>query len=230
MGNATLNALNKSDAPYAPATGTDDTYIFANSSTVKLTREDILSVDKSLWPYARNEIYARHGYVFEKSKFADYFASKSWYRAGGFSTKDLNSVEWYNMELIADMEKEYASSSSSATAKPTATPKPDSGSSSSTTFDQLPDAVKAIGSDQYIFPNSSTTKLTKAEIRAIDKALLPYARNEIYARHGYSFTKSNFKAYFADKSWYSAGGFNTKDLNDVEWYNMELIAWVEKNG
>ena len=230
VGNATLNALNKSDAPYAPATGTDDTYIFANSSTVKLTREDILSVDKSLWPYARNEIYARHGYVFEKSKFADYFASKSWYRAGGFSTKDLNSVEWYNMELIADMEKEYASSSSSATAKPTATPKPDSGSSSSTTFDQLPDAVKAIGSDQYIFPNSSTTKLTKAEIRAIDKALLPYARNEIYARHGYSFTKSNFKAYFADKSWYSAGGFNTKDLNDVEWYNMELIAWVEKNG
>ena len=92
------------------------------------------------------------------------------------------------------------------------------------------DAVKAIGSDQYIFPNSSTTKLTKAEIRAIDKALLPYARNEIYARHGYSFTKSNFKAYFADKSWYSAGGFSTKDLNDVEWYNMELIAWVEKNG
>ena len=228
VGNATLKAMNKSDAPYAPATGTDDTYIFANSSTTKLTREDILSVDKSLWPYARNEIYARHGYVFEKSKFADYFASKSWYRAGGFSTKDLNSVEWYNMELIADMEKEYASSSTpSATAKPSATTKPSTGS---TTFDKLPDAVKAIGSDQYIFPNSSTTKLTKAEIRAIDKALLPYARNEIYARHGYSFTKSNFKAYFADKSWYSAGGFSTKDLNDVEWYNMELIAWVEKNG
>ena len=228
VGNATLNAMNKSDAPYAPATGTDDTYIFANSSTTKLTREDILSVDKSLWPYARNEIYARHGYVFEKSKFADYFASKSWYRAGGFSTKDLNSVEWYNMELIADMEKEYASSSTpSATAKPSTTTKPSTGS---TTFDKLPDAVKAIGSDQYIFPNSSTTKLTKAEIRAIDKALLPYARNEIYARHGYSFTKSNFKAYFADKSWYSEGGFSTKDLNDVEWYNMELIAWVEKNG
>ena len=228
VGNATLKAMNKSDAPYAPATGTDDTYIFANSSTTKLTREDILSVDKSLWPYARNEIYARHGYVFEKSKFADYFASKSWYRAGGFSTKDLNSVEWYNMELIADMEKEFASSSTpSATAKPSATTKPSTGG---TTFDKLPSAVKAIGSDQYIFPNSSTTKLTKAEIRAIDKALLPYARNEIYARHGYSFTKSNFKAYFADKSWYSAGGFSTKDLNDVEWYNMELIAWVEKNG
>lgn len=234
VGNATKKALNSADAPYAPSTGTDDSYLFPNSSSVKLTREDVLSIDKSLWPYARNEIYARHGYVFEKSKFADYFASKSWYKAGGFSTKDLNAVEWYNMELIAAMEKEYASSSSSsATAKPaaTATPAPTAKpESSSTAFDSLPDAVKAIGSDQYIFPDSSSVKLTKEQIRAIDKSLLPYARNEIYARHGYSFTKSSFKAYFSAKSWYTAGGFSTKDLNETEWYNMDLIAWVEKNG
>ena len=105
VGSATLKALNKSDAPYAPATGTDDTYIFSNSSSKKLTRDDILSVDKSLWPYARNEIYARHGYSFTKSNFKAYFADKSWYSAGGFSTKDLNDVEWYNMELIAWVEK-----------------------------------------------------------------------------------------------------------------------------
>lgn len=236
VGNATLKALGSDDAPYAPSTGTDDSYIFPNSSSVKLTREDVLSIDKSLWPYARNEIYARHGYIFEKSKFADYFASKSWYTAGGFSTKSLNAVEWYNMELISAMEKEYASSSSSsssataapaATATPAPTAKPES---SSTAYDSLPDAVKAIGSDQYIFPDSSTVKLTKEQIRAIDKSLLPYARNEIYARHGYSFTKSSFKAYFGAKSWYKAGGFSTKDLNETEWYNMELIAWVEKNG
>lgn len=234
VGNATRKALDSADAPYAPSTGTDDSYLFPNSSSVKLTREDVLSIDKSLWPYARNEIYARHGYVFEKSRFADYFASKSWYKAGGFSTKDLNAVEWYNMELIAAMEKEYASSSSSsATAKPaaTATPAPTAKpESSSTAFDSLPDAVKAIGSDQYIFPDSSSVKLTKEQIRAIDKSLLPYARNEIYARHGYSFTKSSFKAYFGAKSWYTAGGFSTKDLNETEWYNMDLIAWVEKNG
>ena len=83
--------------------------------------------------------------------------------------------------------------------------------------------------EEYIFPNSDTKKLTKAEIRKVDKELWPFARNEIYARHGYKFTKAKFKNYFEDKSWYKAGGFSTKDLNDIEWYNMELIAWMEKN-
>ena len=78
--------------------------------------------------------------------------------------------------------------------------------------------------------DSNSRYLTAEELDRFTAAELRLARNEIYARHGYSFTKSNFKAYFADKSWYSAGGFSTKDLNDVEWYNMELIAWVEKNG
>ncbi len=223
-GNATISALNKENAPHAASGGTDSSYIFPNSSKTKLTRDDVLSIDKSLWPYARNEIYARHGYKFDTKKYADYFAGKSWYTPGGFSTGDLNSVEWYNMELIAGMEKEFANSNP---------PKPSGGSSSggssSGGSSKLPAAAQAIGADQYIFPNSSTTKLTKSEIRAIDKALWPYARNEIYARHGYKFTKETFKTYFGSKTWYKAGGFSTKDLNDVEWYNMNLIAWMEEN-
>ncbi len=93
----------------------------------------------------------------------------------------------------------------------------------------MPPAVAAIGDDEYIFPNSSKTKLTKAQILAIDKSLWPYARNEIYARHGYKFTKETFKTYLSSKTWYKPGGFSTKDLNDVEWYNMDLIATMEKN-
>ena len=209
VGKSTLAKLNSSSAPeYDGTTGTDSSYIFAHSSSRKLTRDEILSINKSLWPYARNEIYARHGYVFDQSKYKNYFANKTWYKAGGFSTKDLNSIEWYNMELLQKMEKEYASSGSSS-----------SGSSSGT-----PDYE-----DEYIFPNSSTKKLTKAEIRAVDEELWPYARNEIYARHGYKFTKTKFKKYFESKSWYKAGGFSTKDLNDIEWYNMELIRWMEQN-
>ena len=72
-------------------------------------------------------------------------------------------------------------------------------------------------------------KLTKAEIRAVDSELWSFARNEIYARHGYKFTKANFKKYFESKSWYKAGGFSTKKLSDIEWYNMELIRWMEEN-
>ena len=203
VGKNTLAKLNASDAPeYDGTTGTDSSYIFPNSSTQKLTEEDILSINKSLWPYARNEIYARHGYSFTQTKFKNYFENKTWYKEGGFSTSDLNSIEWYNMELIRDMEEEYADDDS----------------------DDAPDYE-----DEYIFPDSSTRKLTKAEIREVDEELWPYARNEIYARHGYKFTKAKFKNYFESKSWYKAGGFSTKDLSEIEWYNMELIRWMEEN-
>ena len=64
-------------------------------------------MDRSLWAYGRNEIYARHGYSFQTEAYRKYFQSKSWYREGGFSTGDLNSIEWYNMELIKQMEEKY---------------------------------------------------------------------------------------------------------------------------
>ena len=228
-GKYTINAINKDSAPKASSSGTNGSYIFPYSSTTKLTRDNVLAIDKSLWPYARNEIYARHGYKFDKKKFADYFATKSWYKAGGFSTSDLNSVEWYNMELIAAMEKEFESSTPSQSSSSSSSSSGSSSSSSSSSSSKLPAAAQAIGADQYIFPTSSTAKLTKSEIRAIDKSLWPYARNEIYARHGYKFTKETFKTYFGSKTWYKAGGFNTKDLNDIEWYNMNLISWMEAN-
>lgn len=196
-GNATLKKLNSSSAPEYKG---DSSYIFPNSNTKKLTRAEILAVNKSLWPYARNEIYARHGYSFENSKYEKYFEGKSWYKEGGFSTSKLNSIEWYNMELLLSMEEEYSDDSADVDYK-----------------------------SEYIFPESNTRKLTKAEIREVDSELWPYARNEIYARHGYKFTKAKFKNYFEDKSWYKAGGFSTKKLSDIEWYNMELIRWMEEN-
>ncbi len=133
------------------------------------------------------------------------------------------------MELIAAMEKEFESSTPSQSNSSSSSSSGSSSSSSSSSSSKLPAAAQAIGADQYIFPTSSTAKLTKSEIRAIDKSLWPYARNEIYARHGYKFTKETFKTYFGSKTWYKAGGFNTKDLNDIEWYNMNLISWMEAN-
>ena len=85
-------------------------YIFPNSNKKKLTKSDILAVDYDLWAYGRNEILARHGYKFSKSIYANYFAKKSWYTAGGYNEKDVTSVEWYNMDLLKKMEAEYKSS------------------------------------------------------------------------------------------------------------------------
>lgn len=185
----------------------DDGYIFPDSDKRKLTKEEIKAVDKSLWPYARNEIYARHGYDFSNTKYEEYFDSKSWYWAGGFSTGDLNSIEWYNMQLLKEMEGLTGTSSSGSSS---------SGNSSGST------------SSGYIFANSSKKKLTREQILSIDKDMWPYARNEIYARHGYSFKTAKFRNYFKKKSWYKEGGFSTDDLNSIEWYNMELIRDMEK--
>ena len=188
--------------------GTDSSYIFPNSSTKKLTRSQVLAIDKSLWGYARNEIYARHGYEFQKGKYATYFAKKSWYKPGGFSTGSLNSIEWYNMELIKGLEQEYGLLSSS------------SSSSSSNS---------SAKNNYYILKEASSRKLTKKYLRNKlgSKSKYALARNEILARHGYVFKTAKYKKYFNNQKWYSPGGYSSSKVSSIEWYNIELLKELE---
>ncbi len=189
------------------SSATSSGYIFPNSSTKKLTRSQILKVSKSKWGYARNEIYARHGYKFKSSKYKKYFENKTWYKPGSFSTKELNSIEWYNMDLIKSMEIEYGLLSGSTSS---------SGSSSSGATE-----------NSYIFSSSSSKKLTASQLKNLTKKRLGIARNEILARHGYVFKTSFYKSYFNNQKWYKAGGYSSSKLNDIEWYNIKLIKQYE---
>jgi hypothetical protein len=55
---------------------------------------------------ARNEIYARHGYVFEAGELSEYFASKSWYHSSDvFSEGALSEVERANVSAILAIEQ-----------------------------------------------------------------------------------------------------------------------------
>ena len=195
------------------SSGTDGSYIFPNSNTKKLTKEDILGIPRDQWGYARNEILARHGYTFKTEKYGKYFAGKSWYKAGGYKDSSLNDIEWYNVDLIKALEKEYPEGST-PTVKPTSTPtaKPTSSGTDNT----------------YVFPNSNTKKLTKEDVLAIPKDQWGYARNEILARHGYTFKTEKYSKYFASKSWYTPGGYKESSLSDIEWYNVNLIKSLEK--
>lgn len=184
---------------------TSSGYVFPNSSSKKLTRSQILGVSKSKWGYARNEIYARHGYKFKSSKYKEYFENKTWYKPGSFSTGELNSIEWYNMELIKSMEIEYGLLGGSTTP---------SGGSGAT-------------ANSYIFSNSSSKKLTSSQLKNLTKKRLGIARNEILARHGYKFKTSFYKSYFANQKWYKPGGYSGSKLNDIEWYNIKLIKKYE---
>jgi len=94
--------------------------------------------------------------------------------------------------------------------------------------------IQSSGGD-YIFPDSSNTYLTEAQVSGLSESELRYARNEIYARHGRKFSDADLQAYFNAKSWYTpiyeGEEFDQKQdtiFNDYEKTNVKLIASVEE--
>jgi len=95
----------------------------------------------------------------------------------------------------------------------------------------LQGALANTDASEYIFPESNTSYLSEAQVAALSKEELRLARNEIYARHGYIFTKEDLKAYFQSKSWYVGTTTETisdEFLNEYEIANRDLIAKYEK--
>ncbi len=83
----------------------DNSYIVPDSDTRRLTQSELEGFSSDTLALIRNEIYARHGYVFQKQKYRDYFGSKLWYYPDpDFDGSGLNSIEKYNVELIKSME------------------------------------------------------------------------------------------------------------------------------
>lgn len=86
-------------------------YIISDSDSRILTDADVDGLE--LWQinYAKNEIYARHGYIFESNELQNYFNSKSWYRPL-YAKKEfdslglLSSVENKNAAFLSKKEKE----------------------------------------------------------------------------------------------------------------------------
>ncbi len=87
---------------------TNDEYIISDSSTRYLTENELLKYSNKQLAYIRNEIFARHGYIFEKDEYKQYFLSKSWYVPNPYfsgSEEDLNYIERENIKLIREIEK-----------------------------------------------------------------------------------------------------------------------------
>lgn len=85
----------------------------------------------------------------------------------------------------------------------------------------------------FVFPESSSRKLTRSEISATLSYMSGYspagnyaqdAINEIYARNGYVFKTSNIRAYYESKPWYYADStFTISDFSSIEKYNIALL-------
>lgn len=79
------------------------------------------------------------------------------------------------------------------------------------------------------YPQSSTKTLKEADVENMKPADLRIMRNEIYARHGYSFKIADMREYFDKLDWYMPMAVDiTSKLTKLEKENAALIKRYEK--
>jgi hypothetical protein len=175
---------------------------YPQSSTRRLIRADIRGQSKWTLSLMRNEIYARHGYIFSDPNLKRYFENQSWYSG---KTTDATKIYYRRLSQIERDNVEFIRGNEIATPKS----KTDSSSSKPLVFG-IPGK----------YPQSSTRRLIRADIRGQSKWTLSLMRNEIYARHGYIFSDPNLKRYFENQSWYSG---KTTDATKVYYRRLSQI-------
>jgi hypothetical protein len=78
------------------------------------------------------------------------------------------------------------------------------------------------------FPESSTRVLSESDVENLTEEELEFLRNEIYARHGYSFKDLSDRRQFDTVSWYIPMGVDIREqLTDIEVQNIDLIYRYE---
>ena len=201
-----------------------DSYIFYDSDKRNLTADDISQLTLQELCYARNEIYARHGLLFQSQELAGYFEQKNWYwgsiSPGQFPEGILNASETANAALLLQEENARGGY----------------------VLDQYGYSYSGIGSytagssytpteGDYIFWDSNIRYLTEGEVAGLTLRELNYAKNEIYARRGYIFTSQELRDYFGSKSWYNGtltpDQFSTSIFNEYENGNIQLLQRYE---
>ena len=207
---ATVATTTAAQSQNTPTAATDNTYIFSDSDSRKLTKEEVLRLSTRDAKLAKNEIYARRHRRFNDKAIQEYFNKKSWYSGtiapSDFDEDVFNEYEKANVELLKKAENGTLTASTS------------SGTSST--------------DDEYIISDSSIRELTDSDLSGLSKSKLRIARNEIYARHHRKFDSADLQTYFNSKSWYS-GTIESSDfvdsayLSDIEKKNIDLIKKYE---
>jgi hypothetical protein len=78
--------------------------VFPVSADTRLVPQDMVGLSAQELRLARNEIYARHGRIFDDPALAAHFARFSWYRPRAREVQ-LNEIEAANVRLIAEAER-----------------------------------------------------------------------------------------------------------------------------
>jgi hypothetical protein len=79
-----------------------------------------------------------------------------------------------------------------------------------------------------IYPEASSRELSVSDVENRLAEELTVMRNEIYARHGYSFNNKAVRARFDSTGWYVPMGLDIREkLTEVEVQNIALITRYE---
>lgn len=90
---------------------TDGSWIFEpllSTDSVVYSKEQFEELPKLMIHIVKNEIYARHGYVFNDDKLQNYFEMQLWYvpdKEKSFEPDVLNSYEKANLEVLAELDR-----------------------------------------------------------------------------------------------------------------------------
>lgn len=100
---ATTEASKKNTTSASEIMDADDGYVFPDADTTYISKSSIKKLSDSELQYAVNEIYARHGLKFTKTKNKERFEKKAWY-VGTVDNQDdisLNKYEKKNVDKMA---------------------------------------------------------------------------------------------------------------------------------
>lgn len=202
-------------------------YILPDSDTVYLTLYDLQGLTLQGVNYAKNEIYARHGRMFASQELSDYFNTKTWYRGtvspSDFSDQVFNDYEQQNLALLDEVEFTVTSKGYQLDQ-----PGYDIYDIWDYTDVEYYESYEPVYCESvYVIPDSDSRYLSESEISGMTLKQLCYARNEIYARHGYIFKSHELQDYFDQQSWYcgyvEAQDFDMSVLNACESANSSLL-------
>ncbi len=87
--------------------------------------------------------------------------------------------------------------------------------------------------DSYFFPESLDVLLSESQLAGMSARDLTLARNEIFARYGYTFKRQDLQEYFNTKSWYHADPAVNPDTisgicGKIGMQNMVMIREYQK--
>ena len=198
--------------PYLTYLFTRNGYVLSNSATTQLGAKDLQNLTAEELAIAEAEIFARYGTFPNDPQLYAYFSCNSSFSLGKVLTTEdmLNDKETTNLYLI----RLYLRKAQGVTY------------TASNPFQQVDIMYGA-----YVIPYSSTQSLVIGDISLMGLAELCIARNEILARHGYTFTDSELQEYFLSQDWYmpnsAPGDTAALGLSTTENQNVMMIKEYE---